>query len=99
MRKYMVIDCCENEIGEPEIFDSNDEAQICLFMKWSRRCIRFNEKEHPFNIDKWVDLVKIVEKLVHTDFFDGDNKYIFTSAWCKTDNNCNWAGRVIKLKV
>ena len=99
MRKYIVIDCCENETGASEIFNTIDEAEIHLFIKWCRNCPRFDEKEHPLNIHNWIDLAKIVIELIHSNIINEANNYIFDSAWCTTDSNCYWRGRIIKIEI
>ena len=38
MKKYMVIDCCGREIGEPEFFDTMLKAQIRMFEKFFEAC-------------------------------------------------------------
>ena len=57
MKKYMVIDCCEREIGEPEFFDTMLKAQIRMFEKflkpinmWMKTVTITNSKSIPMMI-------------------------------------------------
>ena len=38
MKKFMVIDCCEREIGEPEFFDTMLKARIRMFEMFFEVC-------------------------------------------------------------
>ena len=57
MKKYIVIDCCEREIGEPEFFDTMLKAQIRMFEKflkpvnmWMKTVTITNSKSIPMMI-------------------------------------------------
>ena len=99
-KKYMVIDCCEREIGEPEFFDTLKEAQLCVFEKFLEACrhIDANDCERYTNRAK-EGLEEAVDSLIEDDILDDENNFTDTSAWAETYNHDNWDCRIIEVEI
>lgn len=69
MKKFMVIDCCEREIGEPEFFDTMEKAQIHLFELFIEACRHIDVDNYNFcNISTMDELEEAIESLVDVIF-------------------------------
>ena len=99
MKKYMVIDCCEREIGEPKFFDELVKAQICLLKLFCNACKYVDEKVWELEIHDQDELEEAVESLANADVFDDENDYNYTYAWCETSNHDNWDGKIIEVEI
>ena len=99
MKKYMVIDCCEREIGEPKFFDELVKAQICLLKLFCNACKYVDEKVWELEIHDQDELEDAVESLANADVFDDENDYNYTYAWCETSNHDNWDGKIIEVEI
>ena len=99
MKKYMVIDCCEREIGEPKFFDTLIKAQIRLFELFCDACKYVDEKVWELEIHDKDELEDAIESLANADIFDDENDYNYTEAWCETSNHDNWDGKIIEVEI
>ena len=100
MKKYMVIDCCEREIGEPEFFDTLIKAQIRLFELFIEACRNLNVDDYNFyNISTEDELEEAIESLIEDDILDDENNFDDTSAWAETYNHDNWDGKIIEVEI
>lgn len=100
MKKYMVIDCCEREIGEPEFFDTMEKAQIHLFELFIKACRHIDVDNYNFcNISTMDELEEAIESLVDDDILDDENNFNDTSAWAETYNHDNWDGKIIEIDI
>ena len=100
MKKYMVIDCCEREIGEPEFFDTLIKAQICLFELFIEACRNLDVDDYNFyNISTEDELEEAIESLIEDDILDDENNFDDTSAWAETYNHDNWDGKIIEVEI
>lgn len=97
MKKYMVIDCCEREIGEPEFFDTLVKAQIRLFELFCDNCHYIDEKVWEVNIHDKYELEDAIESL--SDILDDENNFNDTCAWAETYNHDNWDGKIIEVEI
>ena len=97
MKKYMVIDCCEREIGEPEFFDTLVKAQICLFELFCDVCRHIDEKVWEVDIHDKDELEDAIESI--SDILDDENNFDDTCAWAETYNHDNWDGKIIEVEI
>lgn len=97
MKKYMVIDCCEREIGEPEFFDTLIKAQIRLFELFCDACLHIDEKVWEVDIHDKYELEDTIESI--SDILDDENNFDDTSAWAETYNHDNWDGKIIEVEI
>ena len=97
MKKYMVIDCCEREIGEPEFFDTLVKAQIRLFELFCDNCRYIDEKVWEIDIHDKYELEDAIESL--SDILDDENNFNDTCAWAETYNHDNWDGKIIEVEI
>lgn len=97
MKKYMVIDCCEREIGEPEFFDTLIKAQIRLFELFCDACRHIDTKVWGPDIHDKYDLEDAIESI--SDILDDENNFNDTSAWAETYNHDNWDGKIIEVEI
>ena len=99
MTKYMVIDTCEREIGEPEFFDTLVKAQIRLFELFCDTCRLIDKTKWELEVHNVDELRDAVESLADEDLFDDENDYNYTYAWCETTNHDNWDGKIIEVEI
>lgn len=100
MKKYMVIDCCEREIGEPKFFNTLIKAQIHLFELFIEACKNIDVDDYNFyNISTEDELEEAVESLAEDDILDDENNFDDTSAWAETYNHDNWDGKIIEVEI
>ena len=100
MKKYMVIDCCEREIGEPEFFSSLKKAQIHLFNLFIEACRHIDVDDYnKYMVNTTKELEKAVESLVEDDILDDENNFNDTCAWAETYNHDNWDGKIIEVEI
>ena len=100
MKKYMVIDCCEREIGEPEFFSSLNKAQIHLFNLFIEACRHIDVDDYnKYMVNTIEELEKAVESLVECDILDDENNFNDTCAWAETYNHDNWDGKIIEVEI
>lgn len=99
MRKYMVIDCCEREIGGPEFFDTVEKAQIRLFELFFENCHLIDKSKWELEIHDIDELRDVVEALQNEGLLDDENDYNYDSAWCTTVCHNNWDGKVIEINL
>ncbi len=100
MKKYMVIDCCEREIGEPKFFDTLEKAQIRLFKLFVEACRNLDVNDYNFdNITTKDELEEAIESLEDDDILDDENNFDDTSAWAETYNHDNWDGKIIEVEI
>ena len=100
MKKYMVIDCCEREIGEPEFFSSLKKAQIHLFNLFIEACRHIDVDDYnKYMVNTTGELEKAVESLVECDILDDENNFNDTCAWAETYNHDNWDGKIIEVEI
>ena len=97
MKKYMVIDCCEREIGVPEFFDTLIKAQIRLFELFCDACRHIDEKVWEVDIHDKDELEDAIESI--SDIFDDENNFNDTCAWAETYNHDNWDGKIIDVEI
>ena len=97
MKKYMVIDCCEREIGEPEFFDTLIKAQIRLFELFCVACRHIDEKVWKPDIHDKYELEDTIESI--SDILDDENNFNDTCAWAETYNHDNWDGKIIEVEI
>ena len=97
MKKYMVIDCCEREIGEPEFFDTLIKAQIRLFKLFCDACRYTDTKVWEPNIHDKYELEDTIESI--SDILDNENNFNDTCAWAETYNHDNWDGKIIEVEI
>lgn len=97
MKKYMVIDCCEREIGEPEFFDTLVKAQIRLFEMFCDACRHIDEKVWEIDIHDKYELEDAIESI--SDILDDENNFNDTCAWAETYNHDNWDGKIIEVEI
>lgn len=97
MKKYMVIDCCEREIGEPEFFDTLIKAQIRLFELFCVACRHIDEKVWEPDIHDKYELEDTIESI--SDILDDENNFNDTCAWAETYNHDNWDGKIIEVEI
>lgn len=97
MKKYMVIDCCEREIGEPEFFDTLIKAQIRLFKLFCDACRHIDTKVWEPNIHDKYELEDTIESI--SDILDNENNFNDTCAWAETYNHDNWDGKIIEVEI
>ena len=97
MKKYMVIDCCEREIGEPEFFDTLIKAQIRLFELFCDACRRIDEKVWEVDIHDKDELEDAIESI--SDILNDENNFNDTCAWAETYNHDNWDGKIIEVEI
>lgn len=97
MKKYMVIDCCEREIGEPEFFDTLIKAQIRLFELFCDACRHIDEKVWEVDIHDKYELEDAIESI--SDILDDENNFNDTCAWAETYNHDNWDGKIIEVEI
>lgn len=98
MKKYMVIDVCEREIGEPEFFDSELKAQIHLFKKFCEACKNIDTSKWEIEIHTLDELEDTIEGLANEELLDFANDYNYTEAWCETANHDNWDGKIFEVE-
>lgn len=100
MKKYMVIDVCEREIGEPEFFNTMLKAQICMTEKFFESCrhISENNYDYEFEINSTKDLDKVMDTLIKEDILDDENNLTENSAWAETANHDNWDCKIIEVE-
>lgn len=100
MKKYMVIDVYEREIGEPQFFDTLVKAQIHLFELFVEACRHFDVDDYNFyHISTKEELEEAIEALVNDDILDDENNFTDTSAWAETLNHDNWDGKIIEVEI
>lgn len=100
MKKYMVIDCCEREIGEPEFFSSLKKAQIHLFNLFIKACRHIDVDDYnKYMVNTTEELEKAIESLVEDDILDNENDFNDTCAWAETANHDNWDGKIIEVEI
>ena len=101
MKKYMVIDCCAREIGEPEFFDTMLKAQIRMFEKFFEACkyVDENSYDYEFEINSNDDLDKVVDVLNKEDILDDKNNLNESCAWAETYNHDNWDCKIIEVEI
>ena len=101
MKKYMVIDTCEREIGEPEFFDTMLKAQICMFKRFFEACkyVDENSYDYEFEINSTEDLDKVMDVLIKEDILDDENNLNDTCAWAETSNHDNWDVKIIEVEI
>ena len=100
MKKYMVIDCCEREIGEPEFFSSLKKAQIHLFNLFIEACRHIDVDDYnKYMVNTTEELEKAVESLVECDILDDENNFNDTCAWAETYIHDNWDGKIIEVEI
>lgn len=97
MKKYMVIDCCEREIGEPEFFDTLLKAQIRLFKLFCDACRYIDTKAWEPDIHDKYELEDTIESI--SDILDDENNFNDTCAWAETYNHDNWDGKIIEIEI
>ena len=97
MKKYMVIDCCEREIGEPEFFDTLIKAQIRLFELFCDACRHIDEKVWEVDIHDKYELEDAIKSI--SDILDDENNFNDTCAWAETYNHDNWDGKIIDVEI
>ena len=97
MKKYMVIDCCEREIGVPEFFDTLIKAQIRLFELFCDACRHIDEKVWEVDIHGKDELEDAIESI--SDILDDENNFNDTCAWAETYNHDNWDGKIIDVEI
>ena len=97
MKKYMVIDCCEREIGEPKFFDELIKAQIHLLKLFCDACKYVDEKVWELEIHDQDELEEAIEFL--SDILDDENNFNDTCAWAETYNHDNWDGKIIEVEI
>lgn len=98
MKKYMVIDVCERNIGKPEFFDSELKAQIHLFKKFCEACKNIDNSKWEIEIHDQYELEDTIEALANEELLDYENDFNDTSAWCETTNHDNWDGKIIEVE-
>lgn len=96
MRKYMVIDTCEREIGEPEFFNSLEKAQIRLFNMFCIACGHIKEVVIVSNKEEMETQLAL---LVKYGVLDDENNLTDMSAWATTSNHDNWDGKIIEVNL
>ena len=101
MKKYMVIDCYEREIGEPEFFDTMLKAQIRMIEKFFEafRHIDENSYDYEFEINSMEDLDKVIDALTKEDLLDDENNFSENCAWAETYNHDNWDCKIIEVEI
>ncbi len=100
MKKYMVIDCCEREIGEPKFFNSLEKAQIHLFNLFIEACRYIDADDYnKYVVNTTEELEKAIESLVEDDILDDENNFDDTCAWAETYNHDNWDGKIIEVEI
>lgn len=101
MKKYMVIDTCEREIGEPEFFDTMLKAQICMFKRFFEACkyVDENSYDYEFEINSTEDLDKVMDILIKEDILDDENNLNDTCAWAETSNHYNWDCKIFEIEI
>ena len=101
MKKYMVIDTCEREIGEPEFFDTILKAQICMFKRFFEACkyVDENSYDYEFEINSTEDLDKVMDVLIKEDILDDENNLNDTCAWAETSNHDNWDCKIFEVEI
>lgn len=101
MKKYMVIDCYEREIGEPEFFDTMLKAQICMIEKFFEACRHIDENsyDYEFEINSMEDLDKVIDALTKEDLLDDENNFSENCAWAETYNHDNWDCKIIEIEI
>lgn len=97
MKKYMVIDCCEREIGKPEFFDTLLKAQIRLFKLFCDACRYIDTKTWEPDIHDKYELEDTIESI--SDILDDENNFDGTCAWAETYNHDNWDGKIIEVEI
>lgn len=97
MKKYMVIDCCEREIGKPEFFDTLLKAQIRLFELFCNACRHIDTKAWEPDIHDKYELEDTIESI--SDILDDENNFNDTCAWAETYNHDNWDGKIIEVEI
>ena len=100
MKKFMVIDCCEREIGEPEFFDTMEKAQIHLFELFIEACRCIDVDNYNFcNISTMDELEEAIESLVDDDILDDENNVNIESlsAYGTTLNHDNWDAKIFEI--
>ena len=100
MKKFMVIDCCEREIGKPEFFSSMKKAQIHLFNLFIEACLHFDRDDYnKYHVTTNEELSKAVESLIENDILDDENNFNDTCAWAETYNHDNWDAKIIEVEI
>lgn len=101
MKKYMVIDCCEREIGEPEFFDTMLKARIRMFEMFFEACKHVDENSHDyeFEINSEEDLDKVLDVLIKEDILDDENNLNGDCAWAETSNHDNWDAKIFEIEI
>ena len=100
MKKYMVIDCCEREIGEPEFFDTMEKAQIHLFNLFLEACRHLDVDDYNrYVVTTKEELEKAIYSLIDDDILDDENNFNDTCAWAETTNHDNWDGKIIEVEI
>lgn len=100
MKKYMVIDCCEREIGEPEFFDTLVKAQIHLFNLFLEACRHLDVDDYNrYVVTTKEELEKAIDSLIDDDILDDENNFNDTCAWAETTNHDNWDGKIIEVEI
>lgn len=102
MKKYMVIDVCEREIGEPEFFDTEEKAQIRLFELFFDNCYLnkiIKKSKWENKIQNMDELRAAVETLQNEGLLDDENDYNYNSAWCTTAYHNNWDAKIIEINL
>lgn len=101
MKKYMLIDCCEREIGEPEFFDTMLKAKICMFKRFFEACKYMDENsyDYEFEINSTEDLDKVKDVLIKEDILDDENNLNDTCACAETSNHDNWDAKIIEVEI
>lgn len=98
MKKYMVIDCCERNIGEPEFFESFLKAKIYLFKLFCSACKNIDISKWEIEIHDEKELEETLESLANEELLDFENDYNYSEAWCETANHNNWDGKIIEVE-
>ena len=100
MKKYMLIDCCEREIGEPEFFDTMEKAQIHLFNLFLEACRHLDVDDYNrYVVTTKEELEKAIDSLIDDDILDDENNFNDTCAWAETTNHDNWDGKIIEVEI
>ena len=101
MKKFMYIDTCEREIGEPEFFDTMLKAQICMLKRFFEACkyVDENSYDYEFEINSTEDLNKVMDILIKEDILDDENNLNDTCAWAETSNHDNWDAKIFEIEI
>lgn len=100
MKKYMVTDTCEREIGHPYFFDTMEKAQIHLFNLFLEACRHLDADDYnKYVVTTKEELEKAIDSLIDNDIFDDENNFEGTCAWAETTNHDNWDGKIFEIEI